>query len=60
MRGKPWQRMLVVLAGVLTLAALYLGFWPLPVAPIVWQVPGQAMYSGGFASNSLYIPPAGL
>jgi hypothetical protein len=52
--------MLVVLAGVLTLAALYLGFWPLPVAPVVWQVPGQAMYSGGFASNSRYIPPAGL
>ena len=52
MRGKPWQRMLLVLGGVLALAALYLGFWPLPVAPVVWQVPGQAEYSGGFAVNS--------
>ena len=52
MRGKAWQRLLVGLAGVLTLVALYLAFWPLPVAPVVWQVSGQATYSGGFAVNS--------
>ena len=52
MRGKPWQRMLTVLAGVLVLLALYLGFWPLPVAPVVWQLPGNATYSGAFTVNS--------
>ena len=52
MRGKAWQRLLVGLAGALTLVALYLAFWPLPVAPVVWQVSGQATYSGGFAVNS--------
>jgi len=51
-RGKPWQRMLTVLAGVLVLVALYLGFWPLPVAPVVWQLPGNATYSGAFTVNS--------
>ena len=52
LRGKPWQLMLKVLAGVLVLVALYLGFWPLPVAPVVWQLPGNATYSGAFTVNS--------
>lgn len=32
-------------------AVLYLLFWPVPVTPVAWQVPGPAVYAGAFTAN---------
>ena len=51
MGREHWQRWGGVSAVVLGLALLYLACWPVPVAPVAWQVSGKAMYAGPFAVN---------
>lgn len=38
--------------GLLILLALYLALWPVPVAPVAWQAPVDAGYTGDFAANT--------
>lgn len=42
-------RLILILVATLV---LYLCFWPVPVAPVAWQAPKDAGYTGDFAPNS--------
>lgn len=52
MTGRTWHWAVKTLAGVLALLAVYLLAWPVPVAPVAWQVPGRGKYAEGFAVNT--------
>src|SRR5262245_34900444 len=45
------RKVLAVVGLILTLVAVYLLVWPVPVAPVAWQAPVAPDYVGPFAQN---------
>lgn len=46
------RKILKLLAVVIAIAALYLAFWPVPIAPVAWDAPENAGYTGDYAPNT--------
>lgn len=46
------KKVLVGLAGLFLLLALYLCFWPVPIAPVSWEAPANNGYTGDFVPNT--------
>lgn len=51
-RRTGWRKNALVLGALLVAGAGYLAFWPVPVAPVAWQAPTFAGYSGPSAANT--------